>query len=292
MGPGRGSSSPCATSASCSVRLGRSTGSTSTSAPVRCTRCSARTVRARAPWPASPPVCSSRPRGRCSSTVEEIVLRSVRAAESEGILLIPQELQLFDPLSVAENLFVGRPRPRFPWGTVDGRRMRAWRGERWPSSGSTSTYACRSSGSSLATRQLVAIARALVLEVRVLIMDEPTAALDDWEAERLLGIVRELANSWRGDRVRVTSARRGPSDRRHGDGAARRSDGRLGTDRRLRRCCPRSPHGRAHDGATDPAGLACHRTGRPAGEAACPGGGRSRMCPSSFTPARCSGSPD
>ncbi len=48
---------------------------------------------------------------------------------------------------------------------------------------------------SLATQQLVAIARALVLQVRVLIMDEPTAALDDWEADRLLGIVRELRSA-------------------------------------------------------------------------------------------------
>jgi ABC-type sugar transport system ATPase subunit len=125
----------------------------------------------------------------------ETALRSVRAAESEGILLIPQELQLFDPLSVAENLFVGRPRPRFPWGAVNGRRMRAVARRTLAQLGLDIDVRVPVERLSLATRQLVAIARALVLEVRVLIMDEPTAALDDWEAERLLGIVRELRTS-------------------------------------------------------------------------------------------------
>jgi ABC-type sugar transport system ATPase subunit len=109
----------------------------------------------------------------------ETALRSVRAAESEGILLIPQELQLFDPLSVAENLFVGRPRPRFPWGAVNGRRMRAVARRTLAQLGLDIDVRVPVERLSLATRQLVAIARALVLEVRVLIMDEPTAALDD-----------------------------------------------------------------------------------------------------------------
>jgi ABC-type sugar transport system ATPase subunit len=126
---------------------------------------------------------------------EETVLRSVRAAEGQGILLIPQELQLFDPLSAAENLFVGRPRPRTPWGTVDGRRMRAVARRTLAQLGLDIDVRVPVERLSLATRQLVAIARALVLQVRVLIMDEPTAALDDWEADRLLGIVRELRSA-------------------------------------------------------------------------------------------------
>jgi ABC-type sugar transport system ATPase subunit len=123
---------------------------------------------------------------------EEANLRSVRAAEQHGILLIPQELQLFDPLSAAENLFVGRPRPRHPWGTVDGRRMRAEARRTLAQLGLDIDVRVPVERLSLATRQLIAIARALVLQVRVLLMDEPTAALDDWEAERLLNIVREL----------------------------------------------------------------------------------------------------
>jgi rhamnose transport system ATP-binding protein len=125
----------------------------------------------------------------------EIALHSVRAAEAAGILLIPQELQLFDALSVAENLFVGRPRPRHRWGTVDGRLMRSVARRTLAQLGLEIDVRVPVERLSLATRQLVAIARALVLQVRVLIMDEPTAALDEWEADRLLGVVRELRAS-------------------------------------------------------------------------------------------------
>jgi ABC-type sugar transport system ATPase subunit len=123
---------------------------------------------------------------------EEAALRSVREAEAQGILLIPQELQLFDPLSVAENLFVGRPRPRRPWGIVDGRRMRAVARQTLAQLGVEFDVRVPVERLSSAGRQLVAIARALILRVRVLIMDEPTAALDDWEAARLLSVVGEL----------------------------------------------------------------------------------------------------
>ena len=53
-----------------------------------------------------------------------VAFGSAREAEALGIVFIPQELQLYDSLSVAENMFVGRPRPRARGPFIVGRRMR------------------------------------------------------------------------------------------------------------------------------------------------------------------------
>src|SRR5215212_6313237 len=56
---------------------------------------------------------------------EVVEFSSPRDAETAGIAMIPQELDLFPELSVTENLFVGRPRPRTGWGGLDRNAMRA-----------------------------------------------------------------------------------------------------------------------------------------------------------------------
>jgi ABC-type sugar transport system ATPase subunit len=120
---------------------------------------------------------------------------SAREAEARGIVLIPQELQLYDSLSVAENLYVGRPRPRARGRLIAGRLMRERAREQLARLGVTIDPASQVRELSHASRQLVAIARALMLDTRVLIMDEPTASLDEWEARRLLEVVSVLRSA-------------------------------------------------------------------------------------------------
>ena len=54
---------------------------------------------------------------------EPVSLQSPRDAERRGIAMIPQELDLFPYLSIAENLYIGRPRPRTKWGAFDWQKM-------------------------------------------------------------------------------------------------------------------------------------------------------------------------
>src|SRR5262249_55946543 len=131
-------------------------------------------------------------RGRVEVDGDAVVLKSAHDAEALGIVLIPQELQLYEPLSIAENLYVGRERPRGRFGFVRADVMRRRTAEVLERVGLELAPTARIEQLSPATRQLVAIARALVLEARVLIMDEPTAALDEWETQRLLAIVDSL----------------------------------------------------------------------------------------------------
>jgi ABC-type sugar transport system ATPase subunit len=118
--------------------------------------------------------------------------RSAREAEAHGVVLIPQELQLYESLSVAENLYVGRDRPRGAFGVVRTGEMRRRARQIFDRLGVRIDPSEPLESLSPASRQVVAIARALVLDARVLIMDEPTAALDEWEAQRLLRVVRDL----------------------------------------------------------------------------------------------------
>src|SRR6266700_1100615 len=120
-----------------------------------------------------------------------IELHSPAQAQHLGIAVIHQEPTLFPDLNVAENVFMGRhPRDRF--GRVDWKRMyqeveRLIARLDVPLSVYTPVQ-----GLSVADQQMVEIANALSLNARVLVMDEPTAALSAHEVEKLFVITKQL----------------------------------------------------------------------------------------------------
>src|SRR5690349_10805676 len=120
-----------------------------------------------------------------------VELHSPAQSQHLGIAVIHQEPTLFPDLNVAENVFMGRhPRDRF--GRVDWKRMYQ-EVERLLTSLDVhlSVYA-PVRGLPVADQQLVEIAKALSLDARVLIMDEPTAALSPHEVEKLFTITKQL----------------------------------------------------------------------------------------------------
>jgi len=125
---------------------------------------------------------------------EAVHFSSPRDAEEAGIAMIPQELDLFPELSVTENLFVGRHRPRTRWGTLDRTAMRAEARERLGSLGVDLDVTSAVKGFSAANQQIVAIARALVGEAKAVVMDEPTASLTEREVQQLFRIISELTS--------------------------------------------------------------------------------------------------
>src|SRR5215211_7874743 len=112
---------------------------------------------------------------------------SPRDAEAAGIAMIPQELDLFPELSVAENLFVGRKRPRTRWGGLDWEAMQDEARRRFDALGVSLDAMSTVKRLSVANQQIVAMARAMVGEARAVIMDEPTSALTAREASQLFG---------------------------------------------------------------------------------------------------------
>ena len=118
---------------------------------------------------------------------------SPRDAEASGIAMIPQELDLFPELSVAENLFVGRKRPSTGWGGLDWETMRGEARKRLDALGVSLDATSAVKRLSAAEQQIVAIARALVGEARAVIMDEPTSSLTEREVRQLFSIIEDLA---------------------------------------------------------------------------------------------------
>lgn len=112
-------------------------------------------------------------------------------ARAYGINLIYQELSVAPNLTVAENVFMGsEPRNRF--GIVDIQTMNRETAKVLEMLGAHFKPTTPASTLSIADQQQVEIARALIHKSRVLIMDEPTAALSDRETERLFEVVRRL----------------------------------------------------------------------------------------------------
>ena len=125
---------------------------------------------------------------RIDGTEGAISIRSPQEAQSYGISTVYQEITLCPNLTVAENMFIGRTRAR----TVDWKGMEKRAGELLDSLGIPARPRQQLGSCSLAVQQMVAIARAVDTDCKVLILDEPTSSLDDNEVEMLFKLMRDL----------------------------------------------------------------------------------------------------
>ena len=120
-----------------------------------------------------------------------IQLQGPAHARELGIAVIHQEPRLFPDLSVAENVFIGH-QPRTRLGALDWSRMQRDAAGLFKELDVSIPPDSPVRGLSMADQQLVEIAKALSVDARILIMDEPTASLSLHEVERLFSIVRPL----------------------------------------------------------------------------------------------------
>ncbi|MDX3756483.1 sugar ABC transporter ATP-binding protein [Streptomyces mirabilis] len=128
--------------------------------------------------------------GRVLVDGEEVRVHGAQDSERLGIATIYQEFNLVPDLTVAENIFLGRQPRRY--GLIDRKRMEAEAAELLERVGVSVSPRARVRELGIARLQMVEIAKALSLNARVLIMDEPTAVLTSEEVEKLFSIVRRL----------------------------------------------------------------------------------------------------
>lgn len=121
---------------------------------------------------------------------EPVRFVSPRDAHAAGVAMIPQELDLVPGLDIAANLFLGNEITGA--GVLQGRRMRDAAQKLLAEAGVALDAGLLVSSLRIGERQLVAIAKALAADARILVMDEPSAALSSVEADHLMGVVRDL----------------------------------------------------------------------------------------------------
>ncbi len=122
---------------------------------------------------------------------QTVRLGSADEAARAGVTAIHQETVLFDDLTVAENIFIGHA-PRTRLGLIDWGAMNEQARAMLARIGANLNPAMRLRDLGIASRHLVAIARALSIEAHVVIMDEPTAALSHKEIHELYDLVERL----------------------------------------------------------------------------------------------------
>ncbi len=124
---------------------------------------------------------------------EQVTFTGPAQAQAAGISTVYQEVNLLANLSVAENVMLGREPRRF--GGIDWRAMRRRAAQTLESLHLDIDPSSLLNSHSLAVQQLVAIARAIDINAKVLILDEPTSSLDLEEVAELFRVIRTLKES-------------------------------------------------------------------------------------------------
>lgn len=119
-----------------------------------------------------------------------IINRSPQEAQANGISTVYQEVNLCPNLSVAENLFIGREPKKA--GLIDWKTMNKKSKEILDNLDIHIDVTRTLDNYSIAIQQMIAIARAVDMSAKVLILDEPTSSLDDGEVEKLFVLMRKL----------------------------------------------------------------------------------------------------
>lgn len=118
----------------------------------------------------------------------EVHIHSPQDAQNLGISTVYQEITLCPNLTVAENMFIGRTKGSITnWKKMNEDADKILQSLDIPAKASQQLASC-----SLAVQQMVAIARAVDMECKVLILDEPTSSLDESEVQKLFGLMRDL----------------------------------------------------------------------------------------------------
>jgi hypothetical protein len=116
------------------------------------------------------------------------VIRSPQDAQNLGISTVYQEITLCPNLSVAENMYIGRTKGAGTnWKKMNAGADKILKSLDIPAKATQQLSSC-----SIAIQQMVAIARAVDMECKVLILDEPTSSLDEHEVEKLFKLMRDL----------------------------------------------------------------------------------------------------
>ena len=120
----------------------------------------------------------------------EVTIRSPQEAQALGISTVYQEITLCPNLTVAENMYIGRNKDLIvKWKDMEKKADAILQNLGIPARAKQQLGSC-----SLAVQQMVAIARAVDMECKVLILDEPTSSLDDKEVAMLFSLMRDLKN--------------------------------------------------------------------------------------------------
>ncbi len=130
----------------------------------------------------------SKDEGQVSIDGNEVAIHSPQEAQKNGISTVYQEITLCPNLSVAENMYIGRSESICQnWKKMNADADKILQSLDIPAKATQQLSTC-----SLAVQQMVAIARAVDTDCKVLILDEPTSSLDEQEVEKLFRLMRDL----------------------------------------------------------------------------------------------------
>jgi len=120
-------------------------------------------------------------------------IKGPKDAQEKGIAIIHQELNLIHDLTIGENIFLGRE-PKGTFGKINWNKLFKDADELLEKLNITTSSKELVGKLSIGQQQMVEIAKALSLNAKIIIMDEPTDALTDKEAESLFNVINELKN--------------------------------------------------------------------------------------------------